>query len=124
MAGDEIELQRRIIESDDLSKLNMLVITLADEMLNLEPVKRRKIGRRLLQVSHTYLKRILFLSYSYRLTNDEKYLRQAEKELLSASSFSDWNPSHFLDVAEMTTALAIGYDWLYNDLDKNSRQIV
>ncbi len=24
----------------------------------------------------------------------------------------------------MTTALAIGYDWLYNDLDKNSRQII
>jgi len=124
LAGEEKELLKRIAESYDLSKLNILAITLADEMVNLEPVKRRKIGRRLLQVSHAYLKRILFLSYSFRVTNDEKYLRQAEKEMLAASSFSDWNPSHFLDVAEMTTALAIGYDWLYNDLDKNSRQII
>jgi len=30
----------------------------------------------------------------------------------AAADFIDWNPSHFLDVAEMTSALAIGYDWL------------
>ena len=124
LAGDEKELLKRIAESNDLSKINTLVISIADGYLNSESIKRKIIGKRLLQVSHSYLKRILFLSYSFRLTNDEKYLRQAEKEMLAASSFSDWNPSHFLDVAEMTTALAIGYDWLYNDLDKNSRQIV
>ena len=31
--------------------------------------------------------------------------------MLTAARFEDWNPSHFLDVAEMTFALAIGYDW-------------
>jgi hypothetical protein len=41
--------------------------------------------------------------------------------MLAAAAFSDWNPSHFLDVAEMTAALAIGYDWLYDDLSKESR---
>ena len=30
--------------------------------------------------------------------------------------FSDWNPSHFLDVAEMLNGVAIGYDWLYNHM--------
>lgn len=33
-----------------------------------------------------------------------------------------WNPSHFLDVAEMTGGLAIGYDWLYDDLSPESRE--
>jgi len=124
LAGDEKELLKRIAESDDLSKINMLVFSIADGYVNSESIKRKLIGKRLLHVSRAYLKRILFLSYSFRVTNDEKYFRQAEKEMLAASSFSDWNPSHFLDVAEMTTALAIGYDWLYNDLDKNSRQII
>ena len=124
LEGDEKELLKRIAESDDLSKINTLVISIADGYVNSESIKRKLIGKRLLQVSRAYLKRILFLSYSYRVTNDEEYLIQAEKEMLAASSFSDWNPSHFLDVAEMNTALAIGYDWLYNDLDKNSRQII
>jgi hypothetical protein len=56
------------------------------------------------------------------LTQEVKYLLKAEDEMIAASEFTDWNPSHFLDVAEMTTALAIGYDWLYSDLSKESKQ--
>ena len=55
------------------------------------------------------------------MTREEKYLKRAEKELLAVSAFSDWNPSHFLDVAEMTMAAAIGYDWLYSALAESSR---
>jgi hypothetical protein len=44
--------------------------------------------------------------------------------LLKISGFSDWNPSHFLDVAEMTMAAAIGYDWLYNDLSAETKAII
>jgi hypothetical protein len=31
---------------------------------------------------------------------------------------------HFLDVAEMTMAVAIGYDWLYDDLSPASRAAI
>jgi len=41
--------------------------------------------------------------------------------MLAAARFSDWNPSHFLDVAEMTLALAIGYDWLFDELGEESK---
>jgi len=58
------------------------------------------------------------------MTRDTKYLKRAEKELLAASSFKDWNPSHFLDVAEMTWAIAIGYDWLHDDLPESSLKIM
>lgn len=34
--------------------------------------------------------------------------------LEAAGNFPDWNPQHYLDVAEMTCAFAIGYDWLYD----------
>ncbi len=38
---------------------------------------------------------------------------RALEELRAARVPSDWNPSHFLDVAEMSHAFAVGYDWLY-----------
>jgi hypothetical protein len=44
--------------------------------------------------------------------------------LLAVSAFSDWNPSHFLDVAEMTLGVAIGYDWLHADLSEASRATI
>ncbi|MEO7766972.1 MAG: heparinase II/III family protein, partial [Ferruginibacter sp.] len=63
-------------------------------------------------------------SYAYRTTREPKYLQRAEKELLAISKFSDWNPTHFLDVAEMTMAVAIGYDWLYDQLSQESKAII
>ena len=44
--------------------------------------------------------------------------------MLQIAGFSDWNPSHFLDVAEMTMAVAIGYDWLYDQLSPSSKTII
>lgn len=57
----------------------------------------------------------------YLMTDDEIYAKRAEEEMLAAAAFEDWNPSHFLDVGEMTAALAIGYDWLYGFLSDESR---
>jgi len=91
----------------------------------LEPVKReQQVGKRLLGVSRTCLQRVSYLAFAYRMTGEEALLRRAEKEMLAAAAFKDWNPSHFLDVAEMTAALAIGYDWLYNDLDPEARTLI
>jgi hypothetical protein len=86
-----------------------------------EPVKRELQGRRLLAVSRRCAQRVLTLATAYHLTGDTKFAKRAQKEMLAAARFSDWNPSHFLDVAEMTFALAIGYDWLYDQLDDPSR---
>lgn len=96
----------------------------ADGLLDQSPVKRVKTGRRLLSVSRRCLDRVIHLSAAWRFTGKRVYLRRAEKEMLAAAAFSDWNPSHFLDVAEMTTAMAIGYDWLYDDLSAQSRQVI
>jgi hypothetical protein len=58
------------------------------------------------------------------MTQEKKYFDRAEKEMLAIAAFSDWNPSHFLDVAEMTMALSIGYDWLYKDLSAASGAVI
>ena len=122
IAGDSMPALRERLRNDGvLARMNGYVVERASEML-LEPVcERRKQGKRLLQVSRKVLERVLYCSYVYRLTGDDAYMRRAEEEMLAAAEFDDWNPSHFLDVGEMTAALAIGYDWLYDALPQSSR---
>jgi Tol biopolymer transport system component/imidazolonepropionase-like amidohydrolase len=93
----------------------------ARSLLGEAPAEHRKIGRRLLAVSRTVLERVLVLGTAYRTSGDMAFALRAEREMLAAAAFPDWNPSHFLDVAEMTAALAIGYDWLYDALPADSR---
>ncbi len=81
----------------------------------------RKIGPRLLQVSRDCLGRIYPLALAYRWTGDEKYAAKAKENLLQVCAFQDWNPSHFLDTAEMSHAVGVGYDWLYGYLDEATR---
>jgi hypothetical protein len=96
----------------------------ARSILTQPPAEHRKIGRRLLDVSRLVQRRTLTLAVAYRVTGDTAFLRRAEDEMLAAAAFADWNPSHFLDVAEMTAALALGYDWLHGDLPPEARRTI
>ena len=122
--GEEKEIQKSIKADKNWSKIHQIILDESDKMLALPTLDRIQIGRRLLDKSRECIRRVFYLSYAYRLTKDKKYFERAEKELLKVSQFSDWNPSHFLDVAEMTMGVAIGYDWLYTDLSSSSRSII
>lgn len=87
-------------------------------------LERQMEGKRLLGISREALKRIFLCSYAYRMTHQQKYLDYCRAEMLNVCQFTDWNPSHYLDVAEMTLAVAIGYDWLYNELPAPERQSI
>ena len=69
------------------------------------------------------LERVYTLALLHRLDGDESWRARAVAELRAAAAFSDWNPSHFLDVAEMSHAFAIGYDWLYGALSEDDRAL-
>ncbi|QHV93651.1 heparinase II/III domain-containing protein [Spirosoma endbachense] len=124
LKGEEETIKRTIGTDKTWGKLHQAILTESDVLLGAAPLERIQIGRRLLDKSREALRRLFFLSYAWRMTHQDKYLKRAEKELLTLSAFSDWNPTHFLDVAEMTMAVAIGYDWLYNDLPEQSRSII
>jgi hypothetical protein len=96
----------------------------ADAVLKQPPIEHRLIGPRLLDQSRLCLDRVYTLAMVYRLTGDRRYLDRAVREMKTAAGFADWNPSHFLDVAEMTHALAIGYDWLHSDLSPEDRTVI
>ncbi|MDR2036568.1 MAG: heparinase II/III-family protein [Bacteroidales bacterium] len=122
LQGEEQKIKDNIADDESWAKIHQMIIRECDKMTTLPVLKREKTGRRLLSVSREALRRIFFLSYAYRMEQQEKYLQHVEKEMLAIAGFSDWNPSHFLDVGEMTMAMAIGYDWLYHSLPITSRE--
>lgn len=124
LAGEEAVIKKVIANDKTWANVHQAILAESDKLLSLSPVERILTGRRLLGKSREALRRLFFLSYSYRTTDKPEYLKRAEKELLAISAFSDWNPSHFLDVAEMTMAAAIGYDWLYAQLPDASRKTI
>lgn len=95
----------------------------ADVALKAEPVKRTMQGMRM-QGQHDVEKRVGLLAAAYWLTEKAEYAERAKRELLAAAAFEDWNPGHFLDTAEMTLGVALGYDWLYDTLDDATRKTV
>lgn len=88
------------------------------------PIKRILIGPRLLDKSRTAVERLYTLGLLYQIDSDAAWARRAWKELEAAAAFKDWNPAHFLDVAEMTHAFAIGYDWFYHAFSPAERSLV
>jgi hypothetical protein len=114
-------LEKRIAKSTELGTAAEAIIAAADRVMSAEPATRTMTGRRLLHVSRLVLTRVTHLSLGYLLTGKPDYAERAAREMLAAAAFSDWNPSHFLDVAEMTAALAIGYDWCHDALDEATR---
>ncbi len=84
-----------------------------------KPLLERKLeGRRLLGVSREMLYRMNMLGMVYRIEKDPKVLSRINDEVLAVCKFTDWNPSHYLDVAEMSMAVAIALDWTAGKLPK------
>ena len=102
---EEIQLKNKISSEPLLQTLHNEIIQECDQMLLLPVLTRNQKGRRILHTSREAIRRIFYLSYAFRLTQENNYFLRAEKELLAMASLSDWNPSHFLDVAEMTSAM-------------------
>ena len=97
----------------------------ADRILE-QPVCQYEIpdGIRLLETSKRIQRRVAALALAYNIFGDEKYAQRGYAELDAACHFKDWNPSHFLDTAEMSTGFALGYDWLYHWMDDAQRAFI
>jgi hypothetical protein len=78
-------------------------------------------GKRLLFESRLALHNVTYSAWAWRLSGEEKFRLRTIAELDAACALKDWNPSHFLDTAEMATAVATGYDWLHPTLTTQQR---
>lgn len=110
-----------ILKNKEIKVVEDFIILESSKIVTQPLLKRKLIGKRLLETSREALKRIFYLSYTYQRTGEEKYAQRCLSELLNVSRFADWNPSHFLDVSEMALGVSIGYDWLYDYLSPKQR---
>ena len=118
------ELKTMSATDDRLKKYASDVIAQADKDIFKSPILHVLVGSDMLDKSRECLLRVYDLAFAYRWTGNEKYLAAAESNLRVVCAFTDWDPPHFLDVAEMTHAVAIGYDWLYPKMDAQLRDQV
>lgn len=95
----------------------------AEAIIDLPVLGRIMTGRRLLMVSREAVKRIGTLSIVYAVSREKRFLSRVNAEMLALCNFSDWNPSHFLDVAEAAYAVAIGLDWTLGDLPAETKKL-
>ena len=122
---DELALRFTLMEDPLAEKLKKELKKDADKLLNARDIKY-SLDRRntMLGISREYLKRVLTLSLAYRIFEEDKYSDKAIDQMMHVCSYPNWNPQHFLDVAEMTTALAIGYDWNFYHLNLKERETI
>ncbi len=86
-------------------------------------LKREMVGRRLLGTSREMLYRMNILGMVYRIDQDPGVLKRIDEELIAVCNFQDWNPSHYLDVAEMSMAVALAVDWVGDKLPKSTVEL-
>ena len=114
---------RKQVKSDPVSaRLFASLEKNAKRLLAEPPATRVMVGRRLLGTSRLVLQRISTLAMVYQVTGEKVYADRAIREMKAVAGFADWNPSHFLDVGEMSLALAIGFDWLHDELSVAERR--
>jgi hypothetical protein len=122
--ADLARVKRQIADDPTAKRYFEQLQSSGDKLLTEPPSERKLIGPRLLHVSRQVLNRVATWGGLYRLTGEEKYATRCRQEMLAAAAFADWNPSHFLDTAEMTNALAIGYDWIWPALSDADRATI
>lgn len=76
-----------------------------------------------LGISRDFLFRMNMLAMVYRIEKDKKILQRINDEIVSACNFPTWNPKHFLDVGEMSLAVALALDWTAGDLPKTTIEL-
>jgi hypothetical protein len=122
-AGREAEVKARIASDPLAAEIQQSVIQRAEQVLG-ERTCEYLIpdGKRLLSESRKALHHVLYCGWVWRTTGDVRFRDRVIRELDAACALKDWNPSHFLDTAEMSTAVAIGYDWLFPVLGPEQRK--
>lgn len=119
----EKDLKKKI-QTDPVVRNMYEAIKLNAESIYDKPLMERiQIGRRILSVSREMLYRVNMLGMVYRIERDPAALNRLNDEVVAVCNFTDWNPSHYLDVAEMSLAVALAIDWTHGDLPKETEEL-
>ena len=123
---EDFEAIKAALSKDQiLLALHEKVLSIANSSVGKADLAHILTGKRMLSVSRDAEKRILACAYAYKTTGEQKYLTQAEHDIVTVCNFTDWNARlHFLDVGEMAAGVSLGYDWLYSELSEDTKTLV
>ena len=116
----------KTINSDPTAKAYFTSLQTVGTSMLTEPLVNCSAGADLLGAARTVLLREYALSLLWRLTGDDRFAARATRELLHVTnadgeqSCASWDPFGLV-LAEMTHAVGIGYDWLYDYLSPATR---
>jgi hypothetical protein len=118
----EREIKRKLTSDPYLQKYFNYLKEESVKLLQQPLLKRELQGFRLLAVSRDMVERMSILSMVYRIDRQKEILDRIDEELKAVCAFEDWNPQHFLDVAEMSFGVALAVDWVGEWLPKETVQ--
>jgi hypothetical protein len=118
--GEEALIQTLVNFSPEHKKSHDYIIETANSFLLSAPIVK-PTGTRILTESHEAIEQIFYLSYAYRMTGQIQYLTKAETVMNEVCNWDNW-VTYSLDTSEMTFAVAIGYDWLFDGLSAATKQ--
>lgn len=127
MTASRLSTLKQLVQTDAEAKsLLAKVKARAQGLLTTPPVKYGHSGveHSLLAVSREVCDRLYTLGISYLLTGNKDHAARGVKEMVTVAAFPDWNPSHFLDTAEMAHCVGIGYDWTFDAISPADRETI
>lgn len=124
--GEEQQLLKVIQADSSLTKIHQLIINQCDSLLLTRRTALGSVIAQRFQHRHVReaLRRLFVLSYAWRLTGKEAYFARAKHELWLTLILAQWNREKLDDVAEITVATSLAYDWLYSNLSPTERTFV
>lgn len=129
---EDFDMVRNECNSENFTEytesLNKSVLDNANGLLNTEvyPVMPYVLDEEdsILPISREVINRMIILGYAWQVTGEEKYAQRAWQELANVCSYDDWCTGHFLATAEMALAVSIGYDWFYDYLNDEQKELL
>ena len=118
-AGTEEKIQRNIDNNPLLKQVHEWILNFCDDLMG-EPFYEFQEGSMATEARRIE-RNLFYLAYAYRMTHKKVYLARATASLNNVCDFPDWDPDRFLDVAELSMGVSLAYDWLYADLDEDTR---
>lgn len=119
----EKEIARKLKTDPLVQNFHQYLQAESEKILGKPLLKRELEGFRLLAVSREMVERMGILCMVYRLDKNPLVLKRIEAEVKAVCDFEDWNPQHYLDVAEMSLAVALAVDWAGEFLPKGTVQL-
>lgn len=106
-------------QNKTLYKLHSEVLKRAEKII---ADNRQVAGSHSAAVDHyVAVDNLLCCAYAYKLTGQTAYLAKVKNDISRISSWPDWDAGG-LAIGEVSLAMGLAYDWLYYDLDLDTRK--